>query len=183
MGKNPRNNYNNNIKPKHILNDRITFNKVRLIGDNIEPKILNIEQARKIADDMNLDLMLVTDKGNPPVVRIVDYQKFLYQEKKKKEEQDKKQREHNKEMKEMRFSPNISEHDLETKQKKVEKFLKDGHKVKLDMRFKGRMMQNNKDVGESILLKMALELEDVSKPDSLPKVNGRNMFMILSPKN
>jgi translation initiation factor IF-3 len=166
----------------HILNNRIRHEKIRLIGDDVDPEVMDIKKARHIAEEKGLDLMLVTDKGNPPVVRLCDYKKFLYQEKKKKQDQDKKNKENNKEMKEMRLSPNISDHDLEIKKRKVEEFLKNGHKVKVDMRFKGRMIQNNKETGEAILLRIALDFEEIAKPDNLPKMNGRNMNMILSPK-
>lgn len=176
------NNRNDNRnKPKHILNDSIRHRTVRLIGDDIESSVMDIESAREIAEQRELDLMLVTDRGNPPVVRLCNYQKFLYQEKKKKKDQEQKQKLSNKDLKEMRFSPTISSGDIDVKVSKITKFLEKGHKVKLDMRFKGRMIQH-KEIGEKVLLNIAVDLEEISKPDNLPKLSGRSMIMVLSPK-
>ena len=177
------NKVNNNRKnnTKHILNDQIRYRTVRLIGDEYESEVVDIETARKIAEGRNLDLMLVTDEGNPPVVRMCNYQKFLYQEKKRKKDQDQKQKLSNKELKEIRFSPTISSGDVDVKVKKITEFLEKGHKVKLDMRFKGRMIQH-KDIGEKVLLNIVVELEEIAKPDSMPKLSGRSMTMILTPK-
>lgn len=182
---NRRNNFKRNNEPKHILNDRIRFKEVRLVGDDIESTVMSIDDAREMAEREGLDLMLVTEKGNPPVVRLCDYQKFLYQEKRKQKEMEQKQKEHNKDMKEMRFTPNISEHDIEVKKKKIIEFLESGHKVKMEVRKiygRGERLNHLKESSEKILLKITVDLEDISKADSLPKLNGRNMSMILSPK-
>lgn len=190
MKKNNNSNYNSNSSnktqnkstdKKHLLNDEIRFHQVRVTGDDIESKVVSIDVARNMALEMNMDLMLLTSESNPPVVKICDYKKFLYQQKKKKKEQENNQRKNNKELKEVRFSPNISNGDIETKTKKIKEFIEKGHKVKLDMRFKGRMI-NHKELGEKVLLNIVVDLEDISKPDDLPKLNGKSMIMILSPK-
>lgn len=168
-------------RPNHILNDRIKGDKIRLISDDREAEIMDLDKAREIAKSEGLDLMLVTGKADLPVVRMCDYNKFLYKEKKKKEEEIKKQKENNKPLKEIRLSPNISEHDLEVKKNKMIQFLDDGHKVKLDMRFKGRMIVNNKKVGEEVLLKTAVELEEHGTAEGLPSMKGRAMTMVLNP--
>jgi len=185
MSRNRNNNFKKTKKELHVLNDKIRYNRVRLIGDNIEPEVMDIHKAREIAQDMNMDLMLVTDKGNPPVVKICDYNKFLYQEKKRKKEQEQKQKDHNKDLKEIRFTPNISQHDIDVKKKKIIEFLQNGHKVKLEVRKiygNGNRLIHLKESSEKILLSIAVDLEDICKADSLPKFSGRNMSMVISPK-
>ena len=185
MSRNNNKNFRTVKKELHIINDRIRFDRIRLIGDDIDGEIMSISEARKLAEEKQLDLMLVTDKGNPPVVRICDYQKFLYQEKKKKKEQEQKQKVSNKDLKEIRFTPNISQHDIEVKKKKIQKFLEDGHKVKLDVRKifgRGDRLNHLKETSEKILLTITVDLEKVGKPDGLPQFSNRNMVMVLSPK-
>tara|TARA_R110000772_G_scaffold2410_4_gene8560 strand:+ start:40201 stop:40743 length:543 start_codon:yes stop_codon:yes gene_type:complete len=179
--KKPSINYRNQQsgkKRKHLLNDEIKFHLVRLSGESDTTTMIKV---RELAELKDLDIMLVTDKGDPPIVQICDYNKYLYKQKKIKKDLENKQRKSNKELKEIRFSPNISIKDIETKVKKITEFIKQGHKVKLDMRFKGRSIVY-KDNGEQVLLKIAIDLEDISKPINMPKLSGRSMSMILSPK-
>ena len=157
---------------------------MRLISDIGEPVVTTIEKARELATQRSLDLMLVSDKADPPVVRLCDYNKFLYKEKKKKEEQLKNNKKNNKPMKEMRFTHNISEHDVEIKLNKVEEFLKDGHKVKLEVRkIFGRNANYIRSEAEKLLLNIAVKLEDLGVPTGLPKGSGNSMSMIINPKS
>jgi translation initiation factor IF-3 len=183
MNKYKNNNFQKRNKPKHILNDRIRYKEIRLISDMSEPIVTSIDKAKSLAKEKGLDLMLVSDKANPPVVRLCDYKKFLYKEKKKKEEQLKNNKKNNKTMKEMRFTPNISDHDVEVKLSKVKEFLKDGHKVKLEVRkIFGRNADYKREESKKLLLSIAVKLEDIAVPNGLPKGNGSMMSMIVNPK-
>jgi len=150
-----------------------------VVGDNIEGGVMSIEEARKLADEKELDLVLISEKADPPVCRIIDYQKFLYQQKKKQKEI--KANAQKVVVKEIRFGPNTDEHDYNFKLKHAEKFLSDGAKVKAFVFFKGRSILF-KEKGEILLLRFAQDLEEVGKVEQLPKLEGKRMIMFISPK-
>jgi translation initiation factor IF-3 len=153
---------------------------VRVVGDNIEnPGVYTTNEAMKMADELELDLVEISPKADPPVCRIIDYQKFLYQQKKKQKEQ--KQKSVQVSVKEVRFGPNTDEHDYNFKLKHAEKFLQDGDKVKAFVFFKGRSILF-KEKGEILLLRLAQDLEEVGKVEQLPRLEGKRMTMFLSPK-
>ncbi len=133
----------------------------------------------KMADELELDLVEISPKADPPVCRIIDYQKFLYQQRKKQKEQ--KQNAVQVSVKEVRFGPNTDEHDYNFKLKHAEKFLNDGDKVKAFVFFKGRSILF-KEKGEILLLRLAQDLEEVGKVEQMPKLEGKRMTMFLSPK-
>lgn len=140
---------------------------------------MSIEEARKIADDLELDLVLISDKADPPVCRVIDYQKFLYQQKKKQKEI--RANAQKVVVKEIRFGPNTDEHDYNFKLKHAEKFLSDGAKVKAFVFFKGRTILF-KEKGEILLLRFAQDLEELGKVEQLPKLEGKRMIMFIAPK-
>lgn len=140
---------------------------------------MSIEEARKLADSMDLDLVLISDKADPPVCRVIDYQKFLYQQKKKQKEI--RANAQKVVVKEIRFGPNTDEHDYNFKLKHAEKFLSDGAKVKAFVFFKGRTILF-KEKGEILLLRFAQDLEEFGKVEQLPKLEGKRMIMFISPK-
>jgi len=151
-----------------------------VVGDNIDNAgVMSIEEARKLANDMELDLVLISDKADPPVCRVIDFQKFLYQQKKKQKEI--KANAQKVVVKEIRFGPNTDEHDYNFKLKHAEKFLEDGAKVKAFVFFKGRTILF-KEKGEILLLRFAQDLEEVGKVEQLPKLEGKRMIMFISPK-
>ncbi|MCD6200490.1 MAG: translation initiation factor IF-3 [Bacteroidales bacterium] len=175
--------YNRNKNRKVVLryrvNDRIRARTVRLVGDNVDTGVYSLQEALKIADDLELDLVEISPKADPPVCKIVDYQKFLYQQKKKQKEIKAKTTKII--VKEIRFGPNTDEHDYNFKLKHAEKFLEDGAKVKAFVFFKGRTILF-KEKGEILLLRLAQDLEEIAKVEQLPKLEGKRMIMILSPK-
>ena len=151
-----------------------------MVGDNIEnPGIFSLRDALEIADKQELDLVEISPNAEPPVCKIIDYQKFLYQQKKKHKELQSKSVKIV--MKEIRYGPNTDEHDYNFKLKHAEKFLEDGNKVKAFVFFKGRSILY-KEKGEILLLKLAQDLEDFGKIDQLPKLEGKKMQIIISPK-
>ncbi|MDX9769075.1 MAG: translation initiation factor IF-3 [Tenuifilaceae bacterium] len=165
---------------KYLKNEQIRARVVRVVGDNIDNEgIMSIEEARKLANDMELDLVLISDKADPPVCRVIDFQKFLYQQKKKQKEI--KANAQKVVVKEIRFGPNTDEHDYGFKLKHAENFLKDGAKVKAFVFFKGRTILF-KEKGEILLLRFAQDLEEVGKVEQLPKLEGKRMIMFISPK-
>lgn len=151
---------------------------MRLVGDNIENKIYDTDTALRLAKEMELDLVEISDKSNPPVCKIIDYQKFLYERKRKDKEQ--KAKTAKSVVKEIRFGPNTDEHDFDFKLKHAIKFLEEGAKVKAYVHFKGRTIAY-KEKGEIILLKFAQELEQYAKVEQLPKLEGNRMFLHLAP--
>ena len=163
------------MNKKPILNDKIYHKTIRLVGDGIEAEIMSFNKAKQIQKETGLDLLLVTSDANPPVVKLCDYNKELYK-KSKSQKQTKKTV-----LKEIRISPNISDGDLETKVKKIKEFLGKKHKVKISMLFKGRAI-HHKEIGEKLLLSLIVDLEDIAKPDNMPKLIGKSMNVILSPK-
>ncbi|MEZ5106217.1 MAG: translation initiation factor IF-3 [Draconibacterium sp.] len=167
-------------EPQHRLNHKIRVPQVRLVGDNIEnPGIFALRDALKMADEMELDLVEISPKADPPVCKIIDYQKFLYQQKKKQKEI--KAKTVKVVVKEIRFGPQTDEHDFNFKLRHAEKFLKEGAKVKAFVFFKGRSILF-KEQGEILLLKLATGLEEVGTVEQLPKLEGKRMTMYISPK-
>lgn len=162
------------------INDKIKgVAEVRLVGENVEQGIYSYQQAMRMADDMNLDLVEISATAVPPVCRIVDYQKFLYQQKKKQKEI--KANAKVQEVKELRFGPQTDEHDYQFKLKHAIEFLKDGNKVKAYVFFRGRSIVF-KEQGEELLARFATDLAEYGKVDAMPKLEGKRMFLHLSPK-
>ena len=164
-------------RPK--VNDEIRSSKVRLIRPNEEHEIVPIEQALDIAASYDLDLVEVAPNAKPPVCKVIDFGKFMYEKKKKEKEAKKKQ--HTNQVKELRFRPNTDDHDLEFKTRHAREFLEGGDKVKATVQFRGRDMLYTEQ-GEELLNNLADELDDVSKIESKPTMEGRRMIMILAPE-
>ena len=161
------------------INDEIRATQVRLVGDNIEaPGIYSIGQAMKMADGLGLDLVEITAKADPPVCKILDYQKYLYQQKKKAKEM--KQNSTKIVIKEIRFGPNTDEHDFQFKLKHAQEFLAEGSKVKASVFFRGRSIQFA-DQGEKLLLRFAVELEEYGRAENMPQLEGKRMIMMIAP--
>ncbi len=164
----------------HRINDRIHgVNEVRLVGENVEQGVYPFHAALRMAEDQALDLVEISPTAVPPVCRIVDYKKFLYDLKKKQKEIKAKQA--TVEMKEIRFGPNTDEHDLNFKLNHAKKFLQEGHKVKAFVFFRGRSIVF-KERGEILLLKFAQDLEEFGIVESMPRLEGKRMFLMLVPK-
>lgn len=170
-----------NKKPFNKINRQIRSKEVRLVGNNVEVGIYDISDALKISDEMDLDLIEINPKAIPPICKLMEYDKFLYEEKQRIKNQEKKNRENRVEVKEIRFGPNTDEHDFNFKKKHIEKFIKNGDKVKSYVFFKGREIQH-KDKGEIMLLKLADDLSNICVVESLPKLQGNRMIMVLKPK-
>ena len=152
---------------------------MRLVGDNVETGIYQLRDAQALAEEQELDLVEISPKANPPVCKIMDYKKYLYEQKKKQKEI--KAKTAKIVVKEIRLGPNIDDHDFNFKLKHAIKFLQDGAKVKVDVFFKGRSIIY-KDKGEFVLLRFAQELEEYGKVEKLPKLEGKRMIMIIAPK-
>ena len=153
--------------------------QVRLVGDNIaEPGIYPIAKALKLADELELDLVEISAKADPPVCKILDYQKYLYQQKKKAKEM--KSNASKVVIKEIRFGPNTDEHDFQFKLKHAMEFLEEGAKVKSSVFFKGRSIVYA-DQGEKLLLRFAVELEEYGRAEQMPKLEGKRMIMMIAP--
>ena len=164
----------------HRINNKITVPQVRVVGDNIEqPAVLSLREALRMADEMGLDLVEISPKADPPVCRIVDYSKFLYQQKKKAKEI--KSKIVKVVVKEIRFGPNTDDHDYTFKLKHAENFLTEGAKVKAYVFFRGRQIVF-KDQGEILLLRFASDLEEWAKVEQMPRLEGKRMILILAPK-
>lgn len=153
--------------------------EVRLVGDNVTQGVYTYEEALRIADELELDLVEISPSAVPPVCRIVDYQKFLYQQKKRDKEQ--KAKSTKIVVKEIRFGPQTDEHDYNFKLKHAREFLKEGCKVKAYVFFKGRSILF-KEQGEVLLLRFANDLEEQAKVDQLPVLEGKRMIIMMSPK-
>ena len=166
-------------QPLHRINNKIIASEVRVVGENIESTVMSIQDALRLADQMELDLVEISPNAVPPVCRIVDYQKFLYQQKKKQKER--KAKSTKIVVKEIRFGPNTDDHDYNFKLKHAMKFLEEGAKVKAYVYFKGRSILF-KEQGEVLLLKFANDLEEYGKVDQLPKLEGKRMTIAISPK-
>ena len=161
------------------INEEITAPQVPLVGANIaEPGICPIAKAMQMADELELDLVEISAKADPPVCKILDYQKYLYQQKKKAKEM--KSNASKVVIKEIRFGPNTDEHDFQFKLKHAQEFLQEGSKVKASIFFRGRSIMF-KDQGEKQLLRFAVELEDYGRPENMPVLEGKRMIMMLTP--
>jgi translation initiation factor IF-3 len=165
---------------EHRINHFIRVAQVRLVGDNVEVGVYPTQDALRMAQAQQLDLVEISPNADPPVCKIIDYNKFLYDKKKKEKEMKAKSKAS--EVKEIRFTPGTDDHDFDFKAKHAEKFLKDGNKVKAYVQFKGRAIQF-KERGELVLLKFAERLADVGLPEGLPKLEGKRMLMVLAPKS
>jgi len=163
----------------HRINNRITARVVRVVGENVEPQVMSIGEAIKLADELELDLVEISPKADPPVCKIIDYQKFLYQQKKKQKEM--KAKATKVVVKEIRFGPNTDDHDYNFKLKHAIKFLEDGAKVKAYVFFKGRSILF-KEKGEILLLRLAQDLEECGVVEQLPKLEGKRMIITFTPK-
>jgi len=150
-----------------------------LVGDNVEVGVYPLAEARKLAEAEELDLVEISPKATPPVCKIIDYKKFLYEQKKR--EKAIKAKAAKVVMKEIRFGPNTDDHDYEFKKKHAIKFLSEGAKLKAYVFFKGRSIVY-KDQGEILLLKLAQELEDYGKVEQMPRLEGKRMTMFIAPK-
>ncbi|MBO8468028.1 MAG: translation initiation factor IF-3 [Bacteroidetes bacterium] len=161
------------------INEEITASRVRLVGDNIQEQgIYSLTEAMKMADDLGLDLVEISAKADPPVCKIIDYQKYLYQQKKKAKEM--KSNSAKIVIKEIRFGPNTDEHDFQFKLKHAIEFLQEGSKVKASVFFKGRSIIYS-DQGEKLLLRFAVELEEYGRAEQMPKLEGKRMIMMIAP--
>lgn len=166
-------------KDQHAINERIRAREVRLVGDNVENGIVSIQEALRIADDLGLDLIEISPNAEPPVCRVLDYQKFLYQQKKRAKEQKAKQTKVV--VKEIRFGPQTDDHDYNFKLKHAISFLQEGSKVKAYVFFKGRSILF-KEQGEVLLLRFANDLEEYGKVEQMPLLEGKRMIIMLTPK-
>ena len=168
------------IKQELPINGQIRAKEVQLIGDQGEKVgVIPLREALEKAEEKNLDLVLVAPNANPPVCKIMNYGKYKFEQAKKEKEAKKKQKVL--EVKEIRVTPNIEEHDFGFKAKNARKFILDGNKVKITVRFRGREVNNSK-AGENVLNKFITALEDVANVEKEPKLEGRNMFTILAKK-
>lgn len=170
---------NDTLKGRHRINEQIRAKEVRIVGDDIESAVYPIAQALKLAEEHDADLVEISPNAVPPVCRIIDYSKFLYQLKKRAKEQKAKQVKVN--VKEIRFGPQTDEHDYNFKLKHAIGFLQDGDKVKAYVFFKGRSILF-KEQGEVLLLRFANDLEEYAKVEQMPLLEGKRMTISLSPK-
>ena len=176
-GRNP--NFRKEQQQEHRTNRMIRIPEVRLVGEGIEPGIYPTEKALEMAEAQGLDLVEISPNAAPPVCRIIDYKKFLYEKKRKEKEM--KANSKQSEVKEIRFTPSTDEHDFDFKCKHAEKFLKEGDKVKAYVQFKGRAIMF-KDRGELLLLKFAERLAETGVLEGMPKMEGKRMLVIFAPK-
>ena len=169
----------NDIKYQYRVNERIRAKEVRLVGDNVEQGVYTIQEAIHMADEQGLDLIEISPNAVPPVCKILDYQKFLYQQKKRQKEQ--KAKSTKIVVKEIRFGPQTDDHDYNFKLKHAIGFLQDGDKVKAYVFFKGRSILF-KEQGEVLLLRFANDLEEYAKVEQMPLLEGKRMTISLAPK-
>ena len=167
------------LKDAYRVNEKITAKEVRLVGDNVEQGVYSIYDARAIAEEQELDLVEISPNAAPPVCRVIDFQKFLYQQKKRAKEQ--KAKAAKVEIKEIRFGPQTDDHDYNFKLKHAIEFLKEGAKVKAYVFFKGRSILF-KEQGEVLLLRFVNDLEEYGKLEQMPRLEGKRMIIMLSPK-
>ena len=166
-------------QPQYRINEQIRVPEVRIVGDDIESSVMPTRQALQLAQDREVDLVEISPTANPPVCRLIDYSKFLYQQKKKQKEMKAKQVKV--EVKEIRFGPQTAEADYNFKLKHAVGFLNEGNKVKAYVFFKGRSIVF-KEQGEVLLLRFANDLEELAKVESMPTLEGKRMSIILAPK-
>ena len=170
---------NEKLKEQYRINDRIRVPEVRLVGENVTNGVYPIEKALQIAESHEMDLVEISPNADPPVCRITDYQKFLYQQKKRQKEQ--KAKSVRVVVKEIRFGPQTDDHDYNFKLRHAKEFLDEGAKVKAYVFFKGRSILF-KEQGEVLLLRFANDLEEYAKLDQMPVLEGKRMTIMLSPK-
>src|SRR3982751_424512 len=180
----PRGNFNPRFRKEqqqeHRTNNMIRVQQVRLVGDNVEVGVYSIQEALKMAQEQQLDLVEISPQADPPVCKIIDYNKFLYEKKKKEKEMKSKSK--TAEVKEIRFTPGTDDHDFDFKARHAESFLKEGNKVKAYVQFKGRAIMF-KERGELLILKFAERLAEFGVLESLPKMEGKRMLAIWAPKS
>ena len=169
----------NDIKDQYRVNERIRAKEVRLVGDNVEQGVYTIQEAIHMADEQGLDLIEISPNAVPPVCKILDYQKFLYQQKKRQKEQ--KAKSTKIVVKEIRFGPQTDDHDFNFKLKHAKEFLQEGAKVRAYVFFKGRSILF-KDQGADLLSRFIAELEEYGKVEAAPKLEGKKMIVVLAPK-
>jgi translation initiation factor IF-3 len=166
-------NFNNHKKKReHKLNEEITEREVRVVDEGV----MSLNEALKLASEQELDLVLINDKSTPVICRIINYEKFIYEQKKKKKNQTKPA-----ELKEIKLGPNTSENDVDYRVKHIIEFLDKGHKVKLTMQFRGREMVHT-DKGQELMLKIILAVSEHGSAETMPKLEGKKMFTTLRPK-
>ena len=170
---------NDNIKQQYRVNEQIHVREVRVVGDDIESAVMSTREAIQLAEEKGLDLVEISPNAAPPVCRIIDYSKFLYQQKKRQKEMKAKQVKI--EVKEIRFGPQTDDHDYNFKLKYAKEFLSEGNKVKAYVFFKGRSILF-KEQGEVLLLRFANDLEDYGKVEQMPVLEGKRMTIFLAPK-
>ncbi|MBQ7711145.1 MAG: translation initiation factor IF-3 [Bacteroidales bacterium] len=163
----------------HLINERITEPVVRVVGEGMEPTIMNTRDALQRAYADGLDLVMISPNANPPVCKIIEYQKYLYEQKKK--EKERRANSSKVVVKEIRLSPQTDEHDFDFKLKHAIRFLQEGNKVKVEVFFRGRSIVY-KEQGETQLLKFAEALLEYGKPEVMPRLEGKRMHMIVAPK-
>lgn len=168
-----------NSKLDFRINEEIRVPQVRLVGENVEEGVYPTSQALRMAEEMELDLVEIAATATPPVCRIIDYNKFLYEKKRK--EKEIKAKTQKTVVKDIRFTPNTDDHDFEFKAKHAERFLKEGDKVKAYVQFRGRAILF-KERGELLLLKFAQRLEEFGTLEKLPQLEGKSMIIFISPK-
>ena len=171
---------NDKMKFQYRVNEQIRSREVRIVGDDVEAMVVPIQKALQMAEQQGLDLVEISPNAQPPVCRLIDYSKFLYQQKKRQKELKAKQVKV--EVKEIRFGPQTDEHDYNFKLKHAKEFLSEGDKVKAYVFFRGRSILF-KEQGEVLLLRFANDLEEIAKVDSLPTLEGKRMIIMLSPKS
>ena len=170
---------NDNIKQQYRVNEQIHVREVRVVGNDIESAVMSTREAIQLAEEKGLDLVEISPNAAPPVCRIIDYSKFLYQQKKRQKEMKAKQVKI--EVKEIRFGPQTDDHDYNFKLKYAKEFLSEGNKVKAYVFFKGRSILF-KEQGEVLLLRFANDLEDYGKVEQMPVLEGKRMTIFLAPK-
>ena len=170
---------NDNLKNQYRVNEQIRVNEVRIVGDDIESMVLPTSKALRMAEEKGVDLVEISPTANPPVCRLIEYSKFIYQQKKRQKEQKAKQVKID--VKEIRFGPQTDDHDYNFKLKHAISFLQDGDKVKAYVFFKGRSILF-KEQGEILLLRFAKDLEEYGKLDMMPILEGKRMTIMVSPK-
>ncbi len=175
----PRGRFAIRKEPEHRINHLIRVPQVRLVGDNVTVGIYPTQEALRIAQQQGLDLVEISPQADPPVCKVIDYNKFLYDKKRKEKEMKAKSK--SAELKEIRFTPGTDDHDFDFKARHAENFLKEGNKVKAYVQFKGRAIMF-KERGELVLLKFAERLAEFGQVEGLPKLEGKRMLMIISPK-
>ena len=176
----PRGRFLPRKEAEHRINHFIRVPQVRLVGDNVTMGVYTTQDALKMAQQLELDLVEISPQVDPPVCKIIDYNKFLYDKKRKEKEMKAKSK--SAELKEIRFTPGTDDHDFDFKARHAENFLKEGNKVKAYVQFKGRAIMF-KERGELVLLKFAERLSEVGQVEGLPKLEGKRMLMIIAPKS